>query len=92
MKRPPMLMHMRIQGERGGFGLWLPLFLLLPLALVVFIILSPLILVATIVLWPSGWGKRALFGLRAALEIFWSMRGLSVDVRNGRQCVSISVV
>ena len=41
MKRPPMLMHMRIQGERGGFGLWLPLFLLLPLALVVFIILSP---------------------------------------------------
>jgi len=40
MKRPPMLMHMRIQGERKGFGLWLPLFLLLPLALVVFIILS----------------------------------------------------
>jgi hypothetical protein len=92
MKRPPMLMHMRIQGESRGFGLWLPLFLLLPLALVVFIILSPLILVATIVLWPSGWGKRALFTLRVALEVFWSMRGLKVDVRSGRQCVSISVV
>jgi len=92
MKRPPMLMHMRIQGERRGFGLWLPLFLLLPLALVVFIILSPLILVAAIILWPSGWGKRALYTLRAALEVFWSMRGLKVDVRSGRQCVSISVV
>jgi hypothetical protein len=92
MKRPPVLMHMRIQGEKGGVGLWLPLFLLLPLALVVFIILSPLILVGAIVLWPSGWGKRAFLTLRTALEIFWSMRGLKVDVRSGRQCVSISVV
>ena len=92
MKRPPMLMHMRIQGQRRGFGLWLPLFLVMPLALVVFIILSPLILVGTIILWPSGWGKRALFTLRAAIEIFWSMRGLSIDVHSGRQCVSISVV
>ena len=92
MKRPPMLMHMRIQGERRGFGLWLPLFLLLPLALVVFIILSPLILVATIVLWPSRWGKTAMCSLRAALDVFWSMRGLSIDVHSGRQCVSISVV
>ena len=92
MNRPPMLMHMRIEGERGGFGLWMPLFLLLPLALVVFIILSPLMLVATIVLWPGGWGKRALLTLVAALEVFWSMRGLSVDVHSGRQCVSISVV
>ena len=92
MKRPPMLMHMRIQGERRGFGLWLPLFLLLPLALVVFIILSPLILVATIVLWPSGWGKRALLTLRGSVDIFFSMRGLGIDVHSGRQSVSISVV
>lgn len=92
MKRPPTLMHMRIEGERGGFGLWLPLFLMMPLALVVFTILSPLILVATIVLWPTGWGKRALLTLRAAIEVFWSIRGLSVDVHSSRQSVSISVV
>ena len=54
MKCPPMLMHLKIQGEEKGVGLWLPLFLLLPLALVVFIILSPLILIAVLVLWPSG--------------------------------------
>ena len=92
MKRPPMLMHLRIRGEEKGFGLWLPLFLLLPLALVVFIILSPLILIAVLVLWPSGWGKRALLILRAAFEVFCSMRGLRVDVRSGHQCVYISVV
>jgi hypothetical protein len=92
MKRPPMLMHMRIQGEEKGFGLWLPLFLLLPLALVVLIILSPLILIAVLVLWPSGWGKRALLVLTAASEVFCSMRGLRIDIQSGRQCVLISVV
>jgi hypothetical protein len=92
MKRPPMLMHVRIQGEERGFGLWLPLFMLLPLALVVFIILSPLILVSVLVLWPSGWGKRALLFSSGALEIFCAMRGLMVDVRSGHQIVSISVI
>ena len=92
MKRPPMLMHLRIQGEEKGFGLWLPLFLLLPLALVVFIILSPLILIAVLILWPSGWGKKALLVLRASFEVFGSMRGLKVDIQSSNQCVYISVV
>jgi hypothetical protein len=87
-----MLMHLRIQGEERGFGLWLPLFLLLPVALVVLIILSPLILIAVLVLWPSGWGKRALLVLRAAFEVFYSMRGLSIDIQSSNQCVYISVV
>ena len=92
MKRPPMLMHLRFQGEYRGFGLWLPLFLLLPLALVVFIILSPLILIAVLALWPSGWGKRAVLTLKASCEIFWSMRGLKVDIQSRNQYVYISVI
>ncbi len=92
MNRPPMLMHMRFQNEERKLGLWLPLFLLWPLALVVFIILSPLILIAVLVLWPSGWGKRALLSLKAACGVFCSMRGLQVDVQNRHQCVYISVV
>ena len=92
MKRPPMLMHLRIQGEERGFGLWLPLFLLLPLALVVFIILSPQILLAVLVLWPGGWGKRSLLILKAAFEVFCSMRGLRVDIQNSNQCVYVSVI
>jgi len=92
MKRPPMLMHVKIRGEEREFGLWLPLFLLLPLALVVFIILSPMILIAVLVLWRSGWGKRALLVLKAACEVFCSMRGLRVDVQSSHQCIYISVV
>ncbi len=92
MNRPPMLMHLKIKGESANFGLWLPLFLLIPLALVVLIILSPLILIGVIVLWPSGWGKKAVLALWAAIVSFCSLRGLKVDVHNPRESVFISVV
>jgi hypothetical protein len=92
MKRPPIWMRVRFYNEDRGFGLWLPLFLLLPLALVVFIILSPLILIGVLVLWPSGWGKRALLVLGAAPGVFCSIRGLKVDVQGRRQYVFISVI
>ena len=92
MNRPPVLMHIRFQNGDKKFGLWLPLFLLIPLALVVLIILSPLIVIAILVLWPSGWGKLALLVLKASWGLFCSMRGLQVDVRNRNECVYISVV
>ena len=92
MNRPPMLMHLKFQSENGKFGLWLPLFLLIPLALVVLIILSPLILIAILVLWPSGWGKLAVLAVWAAIVSFCSLRGLKVDVQGRRESVFISVV
>ena len=92
MNRPPVLMHMRFHNEDRKFGLWLPLFLLMPLALVVLIILSPLILIAILVLWPSGWGKPALLVIPAVCRFFCSMRGLRVDVQSRNECVYISVV
>ena len=87
-----MLMHVKIQKEDRRFGLWLPLFLLLPLALVLFIILSPLILIAVLILWPSGWGKRAMLILRASFDIFGSMRDLRADIQSHHQYVYISVI
>ncbi len=92
MNRPPMLIHLRVRSENRKFGLWLPLFLLIPLALVVLIILSPLILIAILVLWPSGWGKLALHVMKAAWGLFCSMRDLQVDVQNRNECVYISVI
>jgi hypothetical protein len=92
MKRPPMLMHVKIRGERRGFGLWLPIFLLLPLALALFIILSPLILIAIPVFWPKGWRKRALHIFGAAFEILCSMRDLKVDVQSDHRFIYISAV
>ncbi len=92
MNRPPMLMHVKIRGERRGFGLWLPLFLLLPLALAAFIILSPLILISILVFWPRGWRKRALHIFGAVFEVFNLMCGLKVDIQGDHHCIYISAI
>ena len=94
MNRPPLLMHVRVHNDDCKFGIWLPLFLLIPLALVVLIILSPLILIATIVLWSIGWGGLPLRALWGAWVVLCSMRGLKVDVENHErhECVQVSVV
>jgi len=92
MNRPPLWMRVKIRGEDSNFGLWLPLFLLIPLALVVLIILSPLILIAIIVLLPSRWGKPAVMIIPIAWWLFCSMRGLKVDVQSPKECVYITVV
>jgi hypothetical protein len=92
MSRPPLLMHVKVRGENANFGFWLPLFLLVPLALVALIILSPLILISILVLWALGWGKPAVLFIPAVWRVFCSMRGLEVDVQNGSQHVYVSVV
>ena len=92
MSWPPMLMHIRVKNHNKSFGLWLPLFLLLPLALAVLIVFSPLILIGVIVLWPSGWGKWALLALWGATVSFWSLRGLKVDVQGPKDTVYVSVI
>ena len=92
MSWPPMLMHVKIENKNSKFGFWLPLFLLIPVALAILIILSPLILIAVLVLWPSGWGRWALFSIKAAIVSFWSLRGLKVDVQGRHECVHISVI
>ena len=92
MSWPPMLMRIRIKSKNTRFGLWLPLFLLFPIALVIFIVLSPFILLGIIITWHTGWGKLALFSLSAAFVACWSLKGLKVDVRGPNECVSVSII
>jgi hypothetical protein len=92
MIRPPVWMRLQICEKNRRIGLWLPLFLLWPVALALLIILSPLILIAVLVLWPTGWGEWVLKILGAAGRIVCSLRGLRVDIQNQYQTVYISVV
>jgi hypothetical protein len=90
-----MLMHVKVKNEKSNFGLWLPLFLLFPLALVVLIILSPLIIIGILVLLMLGQERWVEWGLRClwvAIVSSWALRGLKVDVQNGNQHVFVSVV
>jgi hypothetical protein len=95
MNWPPMLMHVKVKNEKTDFGIWLPLFLLFPLALVVLLVLSPLILVGILVLLGLGqerwveWGFRCLW---AAITSSWALKGLEVDVQGRSEVVQISVI
>jgi hypothetical protein len=95
MNRPPMLMHVKVRNEKADFGIWLPLFLLFPLALVVLLVLSPLILVGIMVLLMLGqetwvvWGFRCLW---LAITSSWALRGLQVDVEGRKGLVQVSIV
>ena len=92
MNRPPLWMRVKIKNERTDFGLWLPMFLMIPLALIVLIILSPLLLIAFLILLPFGWGKLVLLAPCAVLFPLCAMRGLKVNVQNPRESVYVSVV
>jgi hypothetical protein len=92
MNYPPTLMHLRIKNEKTNFGLWLPLFLLFPLALAVLIILSPIIVIGLIVTWPGGWGQWALRVLWRSIVTTFYLRGLKVDILGNNQAVYISIV
>ena len=105
MKRPPVLMRLQIRGKERGFGLWLPLFLLLPLLLLLLIVLSPLIVIAIIILRrrrqldrlsPIARASIGMLcsprGIRAAFDILCSTPGLRVDVSNDNERVHISVI
>jgi len=92
MKRPPVLLHVKIRNKRRGFGLWLPIFLLLPLALAVFIVVAPLILIAIPIFWPSGRRKRALHIFGAVFEVICSLRGIKVNMQSEHDYMYISAI
>lgn len=105
MKRPPMLMRVRIDGRERNFLLWLPLFLLLPVVLVLLIILSPLILIAIVILRLRGRERQlsptaevfvrvfcSVRGIKAAIDLLCSMPGLRVDIYNHSERIYVSVV
>jgi hypothetical protein len=91
MTWPPALMHIKVKNENHNVGLWLPIFLLWPLALAVVIILLPIILVGLIIFWDS-WGLWSLKVLWAAIVTCCSLRGLQVDVQKGNELVYITMI
>jgi len=105
MKRPPLFLRIKIHERKVLPGCWLPLFLLLPLAIVLLIVLSPVILVAIIILRVRGRRKQlplvlrvafgvlcSMRGIRAACDLLCSTPGLRVDVSSRNERVHISVI
>lgn len=91
MKRPPYLIRIHINNRNHNINLWLPLFIILPIIFILLLILTPLILVAAVVLWHSGWGRPLLMTAPATLGCLYALRGLEVDFKQNEERVYISI-
>ena len=98
---PPMLLRMRIRNRGHRFSLWVPLFLIGPLAtllvLLVAVVLLPFIPVAAAVLWHRGFGRWLMLGASLLLSVgpllfvlLCSLRGLTVEVNDGPEQVYVA--
>ena len=86
---PPSLLGFRIRNANRGFGLWLPLFLIWPVIVLVALALLPLVLLLSLLLWPSGWGRTVLLTGPWFFRVFCALRGLVIDVKSGTSGVYI---
>ena len=89
MNYPPLLMRLGISGRRC-FSLWLPLFLVWPVAAAVAIVLAPLVLLAALILRPLGWGKLVLLSGPMLFGILCALRGLELNLNLGNRLLLIS--
>ena len=92
MMRPPLLLKLYFRGEGSRIGCWLPIFLLLPLLLVLLLVLLPITLIAALVLWPLGWARPVLGAVPALFMLLHALRGLKVEVNAGDTRVDIKVI
>jgi hypothetical protein len=89
MNIPPLLMRLKIINPERRINLWLPLFLVWIILLLIAIILSPLVCLLVILLWPWGWGEMLLLLGPSLYQVLCATRDLSVDIRRPDETVLI---
>ena len=91
MMFPPSVLRLRV-AEHGQkkIRLWVPLFLLWPIAIVFVVLLTPLVLIAALVMWNRDEGRILLRLGPRLFELLCAMRGLKVHVENPKEQVYIT--
>jgi hypothetical protein len=87
-------MKLRIRGHRHAFGLWIPLFIIGPIALIfllaLFLIALPFVLISMFFTWRWGYWRYAAFSVPAFFRIICALPGLKVDVEDGAQHILVA--
>jgi len=87
----PLTINLRIKNPDGkGFRFWLPLFLIWPFVLILVLAFAPPVLLLSLILWPSGRGKKLLMAAPLTLYLFCHLRGIMVDI-SGEEEVYINI-
>lgn len=92
MNCPPLLLRLDISKteQRRHTVLWLPLFLAWLILAAFLIALSPLILLATLVAVPFGWGKTVLLFIPLVCNCICHLHGLEVNIERKDRVLFIS--
>jgi hypothetical protein len=93
MKRLPLWMTIKIYSRAHHVNLWLPLFILGPVALIVLLALflfSLPFLLFSLIFTPEGWDW-AWWGLTAFFTTSYSLSGLKIEVESRWRHVEIAI-
>ena len=89
MMFPPSILRFRVLDDHTRVNLWIPLVLIWPLLVVVYLLLLPCILLAAVLTWSSGRGRLILVGGPALFRLYCALRGLEIQVTEPNQSVLI---
>lgn len=85
-----MKIHVAERGKKKA-RLFIPLILVWIVLASLLIVLAPLVLAASLILWPSGYGKILLAVWPRFFSLICSLSGLCVLVENKKEKIFISV-
>ena len=99
MKKPPLLMYLKIHDNTKdagkGFGLWIPLFLFAPIFLVlllaIFILAIPFLLIALLFTWHMWWWRIIWNSPPAILNVLHSLPGTLIQINDKNALIDISI-
>ncbi len=100
MKRPPMIVSLQFRSHdedecSRGVSLWIPLFIIVPIALIIvlaiLLLLLPVFMVYVLVTWDVRWWPYLRHGVPLFIETMHALLGLKVDVEDQKQKIYIDV-
>ncbi len=92
MSWPPSILRLRVRGDSGRqLRLWLPLFILWPLAAALAILALPILAVAALLTRRGSRPRTLLCALPAVLPAICAARGLTVKVEDPAHSVYIAL-
>lgn len=94
MTWPPYLMQVKVSSPEHDFSLWLPLFIIGPIALIFMLVLClialPFLFLSFMFTWRCDWWPYVRVGVPTFFSLLHSLRGLTVDVADEKQHILIA--
>lgn len=90
---PPSILRVRRREPgRCNRNLWLPLILIWPVVVALWLVLLPGLTILALMLWKTGAGRAILLGPPKLFGLFCRLRGLSIDVESEDTFVRVYLI